>query len=395
MEDLAKVAQRASSRSIAAKLRRVAETGRDFVTIGREAVDYRAARAPEILSKLVNARLNHRMGPYDFFLADLFNRPQTTWSEYLREQPHTDRMLRALHPPADEAITRDKLLAAERAEQAGVPSIPTLAIVGRQASYPCAGIFPMLNDHEAVLKALAQWPDEIFVKPVSGSFGQGVMALKRQGEGWHDGTSAIDAGAAADGLLGSKEVTGLIVQPRLRNDPAMAPISSGEGLCATRIITALTTDGPEIVAVIHKMLGRDAIADNFSGGMTGNLICGVDPKTGRLGVAYGRTPGHRFLLTRFDRHPATGQALTGFELPHWPATREVAFAAARVFPDLPLLGHDVAITGEGPLFIESNTHWRISLPQLAVGGLRPVLRRLIPRLAVPEAKRSAALAAIA
>src|SRR5687768_4742968 len=86
-------------------LRRAAAIGRDFAAIGREAVGSRPARAAEILTKMVDARLRHRVGPFDFFFADLFNRPRETWSDYMREQPHTDRMLCALHPAADERIT--------------------------------------------------------------------------------------------------------------------------------------------------------------------------------------------------------------------------------------------------------------------------------------------------
>jgi hypothetical protein len=376
-------------------LRRAAATGKDFAAIGREAVGYGPARAPEILSKMVGARLHHQLGPFDFFLSDLFNRPRDTWHDYLREQPHTDRMLRALHPPRDEAITRDKVTAAERVVAGGLPIVPTLAVVGRDPARPGATLFRLLNSVESVVEAQARWPDEVFTKPVSGSFGQGVMALRRSGDGiWLDGDAPLDAPAVAARLLAYPNPAGILVQPRLFNDPAMATISSGRGLCATRFITALTTDGPEIVAVIHKMLGRDAIADNFSGGMTGNLICGVAPAGGGGGVELGRPPAQRFLLTRYDRHPSTGQPLRGFQLPHWAAARRVALDAAGLFPELPLLGHDVVITDRGPLFLETNTHWRISLPQLAVGGLRPVLRGIIPRLAAPEEKRRAALAAI-
>ena len=191
-----------------------------------------------------------------------------------------------------------------------------------------------------------------------------------------------------------KYSAGLLVQPRLVNHRSMAAIGSGQGLCATRVITALTVDGPEIVAVIHKILGQFAIADNFKGGKTGNLICSVDAETGRLGVAFGRAHGQRFLLTQFEHCPVTGRPLRGFQLPEWPAARRLALDAATIFPELPLLGHDIVITDDGPLFLEANTHWRISLPQLAVGGFRPVMKRLIPRLATPASRREAALSAI-
>jgi hypothetical protein len=98
----------------------------------------------------------------------------------------------------------------------------------------------------------------------------------------------------------------------------MYPITANNGLSATRIITALTEDGPEILATVQKILGKPALTDNFAGGYSGHLLCPVDPDSGRLtGVAYGRNPGQRHLLTHFERHPGTGRSWAGFALPHW------------------------------------------------------------------------------
>lgn len=70
----------------------------NYAAIGREAYDFSAARAPEIIGKLIDARLRYDLGPVDFFLYDLVNRPRSTWRDYLREHPHNNRMLRILHP---------------------------------------------------------------------------------------------------------------------------------------------------------------------------------------------------------------------------------------------------------------------------------------------------------
>ena len=372
----------------------VLATLRNYAAISREAFEYERLRAPEIVGKVIDARLRFDLGPVDFFLYDLMNRPRATWRDYLREHPHNDRMLRILHPFGTEFIARDKVLAAERCLKHGVAIVPILAVAGRRAERPCAGVFSMFDAEGPLVAAMADWPDALFVKPVSGSFGDGAFALDREGEAWREGPRRLTSAELARRLLGASDPTGMLVQPRVANDPAMAGISCGTGLCATRLITALTVDGPEILVAVHKVLGREVIADNFSGGATGNLLALADPLSGRLGDAYGRRRGHRFLLTRYSHHPVTRQRLTGFRLPHWPEVRELALAAARAFPELPLLGHDIAITADGPRFLETNTHWRVSLPQLALGGMRPILRDLIPRLAAPPEARVAALAAL-
>jgi hypothetical protein len=144
------------------------------------------------------------------------------------------------------------------------------------------------------------------------------LALRRPGDDiWLDGDAPLDAPAVTARLLACLNPAGSFVQPRLFNTPAMAAIKSGRGLCATRFINALTTDGLEIIAVIQRTLGREAIAGNFSGGMTANLICRVDAGSGRLGVAHGCSNGQRLVLTRYDHHPSTGEPFLGFQLPHW------------------------------------------------------------------------------
>jgi Sugar-transfer associated ATP-grasp len=376
------------------KLRKATAVLGSYGAVVGEAAGHDILRVPELVTKTLRARLRHDIGPHDFFLNDMPNRPRATWGDYLREEPHNYRLLRHLHPRRLEGVARDKVLASEQMTAAGLPIVPILAVVGREADRPCAGAFPMLDTVEAIVGRLAGWPDSLFVKPASGSFGRGAMRLVRHGEAWHDGEARISPRDVAARLLAYDDPTGVLVQPRVTNDERMAFLSCGDGLCATRIITALTVDGPEIVAAIHKILGSNAIADNFAGGATGNLVCIVDVESGRLRETYGRRTGDRILLSRYSHHPATGQRLQGCRLPHWQATRELAKKAAEAFPDLPLLGHDIVITGEGPLFLETNTYWRASLPQLALGGLRPILRRLIPRLATPDERKQAALAAM-
>jgi hypothetical protein len=379
---------------VPAALQKCAHVLHDYAVIVREALSQDPVRAPEIVGKVLDARLRYDFGPVDFFLNDLINRPRSTWRDYLREQPHNAEMLRILHPADASIIARDKVLAAERCQANAIPIVPIVAVVGRQPEHRCAGAFPLLGSVEEAMRAMPNWPDDLFVKPVSGAFGQDVMALSRSAQGWRNGRTLMTDAELASRLLSFDDPTGALVQPRIANDPSMAAVSGGTGLCATRIITALTADGPEIFVAVHKVLATDGIADNFSGGVTGNLLCVVDRDSGRLGIAYGRHKGHRFLLTRHTHHPQTGQRFRDFTLPHWSAVRDVALRTASVFPALPLLGHDIAITADGPLFLETNTHWRIMLPQLALGGLRPALHALIPRLAIAEETKRAALAAL-
>jgi len=366
-------------------------TVREYIEAPAEA--FRAqgvAEAESLALKLAISRLRYGFGLADFLLFDLVNRPQSTWRDYVR-QHHVNKLHDILNPPLPN-LARDKVLTLERAAARGVSITPVLAVVGRSAACSCAGRFPMLNDASAFTAAAVDWPDHLFAKPVSGAFGQGAMAFSRHGKEWSGPSQTLTSQQLADALLSHPDPTGVVVQQRFSNHPDMYPITANNGLSATRIITALTEDGPEILATVQKILGKPALTDNFAGGYSGHLLCPVDPDSGRLtGVAYGRNPGQRHLLTHFERHPGTGRSWAGFALPHWPELIEQAKRAALAFPEFPLPGHDIALTDRGPLFLETNTHWFAMLPQLAMGGMRPRLKTLVPRLAISSAAKAAAL----
>src|SRR5687768_727081 len=104
---------------------------RTYAAVGREAFECEGLRAPEIVGKVIDARLRFDLGPIDFSLYDLMNRPRATWRDYLREHPHNYRMLRILHPSEIEFVARDKVLAAERCLEHDVAIAPIVAVVGR------------------------------------------------------------------------------------------------------------------------------------------------------------------------------------------------------------------------------------------------------------------------
>ena len=379
------------------RLKAVADKFGDYLDIFGEAYREAPLQAPGLFAKMFISRVVYDIGPEEFLIFDLPNRPLATWKNYLRQYPHNSTLLHILHPqPEPDVLARDKVLSSERCAEHGIAFVPILAVVGRDSvNHPCAGRFPLLNTHQSIVDSSAAWPGELFIKPAASSFGQGAMALTRVGDRWQDGERSISDDELADILLSYRDPRGVLVQPRVSNDPELWPIGADYGLSAVRIITALTESGPEIFACLQKILGRKALADNFSDGFAGNLIGIIDPETGRLGLTYGRKPGHKHLLTRFDRHPGTGQVLNGFQLPQWDAAIDMAKRAAVAFPELPLLGHDIAITTEGPMFLETNTYWRAGMAQLAAGGLRPKLKSIIPRLAVPEEVKANALQVIA
>ncbi len=73
-------------------------------------------------------------------------------------------------------------------------------------------------------------------------------------------------------------------------------------------------------------------------------------------------------LTRDEAHPDTGQTVNGFDIPHWPELCDLTRQAASVFPGIRTQSWDVALTDQGPVFLEVNFGGDLNLAQLAHGA---------------------------
>ena len=124
-----------------------------------------------------------------------------------------------------------------------------------------------------------------------------------------------------------------------------------------RVNTLLDADGRvSILFYMIKILAGTTITDNFSMGTTGNLIAYGDRGDGVLRGAvniHECGSGMKVVTT----HPDTGIAFDGCRLPYWSEAIELARTGQRCFPELPTLGWDIALTADGPLFIEANARW--------------------------------------
>ncbi|MET0986535.1 MAG: sugar-transfer associated ATP-grasp domain-containing protein [Steroidobacteraceae bacterium] len=283
-------------------------------------------------------------------------------------------------------LTVDKLITAERCLQKRVPAAPLIAVIGRDsAAHPHQGLFPQLSSAREITSTLAECPDQLFVKPATGWRGDGIFGAERSGTDWKVGTETLSPDALATRLLAAAPPSGLLLQGRVRSHHALAPIGGELGLGCVRINTALTLDGPELLFTFAKIMGSECLVDNFAGGKFGNMLSRVDNESGRITAVFGRNRDQRYLMEAVSHHPVTGTPLLGFQLPLWTEAVALAKHTASAFPETPLIGSDIAITDDGPLIIEVQSDWDSNVPQLIMEtGLRPVLRKLIPRLVLSE-----------
>jgi hypothetical protein len=367
----------------------------DYPRALRELLRREPRSLPMVAAKLGWCRARHGLGPRDFFDFELRHRPASTWRDYLSDVPHMRRIMRALHPEQLARLVNDKVLSTERLMERGVPVAPVYVVAGRDTDrHPASGRLPVVNDAAALRRWLEGAPDCLFCKPATGTFGNGVFRAHRDGAHWRVGDISMSAAAFAEHLLAQDDRSGTLVSPELRNHPALAPITADLGLAATRVYTARTHTGIEIFCTIQKVMTTPALADNFHDGTTGHLLCFVDPENGCITHSYGRDPGDQIRLNTYETHALTGAGLTGFRIPYWDDILNLARAATEAMPELPLPGLDISLTPDGPVVLESNAYCFAIAPQLQFGGLRPILKTLIPRLAIDAERRENALRAL-
>lgn len=102
---------------------------------------------------------------------------------------------------------------------------------------------------------------------------------------------------------------------------------------------------PHIIATYFR-IGNGKYVDNFnSGGMTAP----IDENTGIVSqVAIDKQKNI------YENHPLTNEHIKGFKFPYWDEVIELCKKASMEIPQMGYTGWDVAITPNGPVFVEGN-----------------------------------------
>jgi hypothetical protein len=145
-----------------------------------------------------------------------------------------------------------------------------------------------------------------------------------------------------------RQATRLLLQQHLHNDPALRDVTRG-AIASVRIVTYRWPGQPARVCyAAFKMPVGASAADNLH---AGGVAAAVDLATGRTGPAVRRVGR---LLTPVTHHPDTGTVVAGRVLPHWDAALALCARTHDALRCVPSVGWDVALTPEGPAFLEGN-----------------------------------------
>ena len=199
-------------------------------------------------------------------------------------------------------------------------------------------------------------------KPLEGSSGVGIY--KYTPEDWADGAEAFLARLKADGIGILEEI---VVQH-----------SEMARLCPTSVntcrIATLLGDKAEGIVYGFLRIGNGKVMDNVD---CGGMAARIDLESGKL-----LTVGADKAGNTFTKHPMTGTDIIGFTIPYWEEAKAMCMAAARKVPEMRFIAWDVAITENGPTFIEGNSFPSHAVPQFAAHypdgiGILPEFRKFI------------------
>jgi hypothetical protein len=315
--------------------------------------------------RVMRARLKYDVGPLYYSLYRFSVVPEKDWSGYATDSGAFKQALRRASPAEAHWIARDKALFYKHCIQSGLPTIPVCCVIGVTAEQSKYEV-PSVRTLDQWLSFVRSAPDEMFVKPINGSYGLGAFVIERKGEGF---VYAGRSGSATDLFeymkVQPKGEDGLLVQPRVRPSSEISSITSSSALSTVRAVTRMRNGMPELVIADLKITVGENIADNFAKATSGNLLAGIDRATGKLSQAWGSARKDWPVITAFPRHPDTGYPIEGFLLPFWDELVKLALKAQASLPQLRSVGWDIAATDRGLMLVEANNRYDLAILQIA------------------------------
>lgn len=197
---------------------------------------------------------------------------------------------------------------------------------------------------EEALSSFLAGKESCLYKPLEGSSGQGIQ--KFVSADWQDLPAFMNKlKELGDGILEE-----LVVQ-----HPVMA------GMCPTSVntirVATLRGDKKEGIVYAFLRIGNGKVMDNVD---CGGMAARVDIDSGKLLTVAADKAGNVY-----DTHPMTGTPIIGFTVPYWEEAKAMCLEAMKKIPQMRFIAWDVAITADGPVFIEGNSFPSHAIPQFS------------------------------
>ena len=201
------------------------------------------------------------------------------------------------------------------------------------------------NTEAEALEAFLNGKEKIIAKPLEGSSGQGIECFEKAD--WEDDIPLF--------LEQLRENNFGIVEEIVVQHPEMARLCPSS-VNTIRIATLL---GDKMQGIVYAFLriGNGRVMDNVD---CGGMAARVDLESGKLLTVGADKQGNTY-----EKHPITGTEIVGFTIPYWEEAKAACMEASQLVPEMRFVAWDVAITKDGPTFIEGNSFPSHAVPQFA------------------------------
>ena len=215
------------------------------------------------------------------------------------------------------------------------------------------------------LDTLLKQYNHLFCKPVDDYCGNGIFEV-----------SCSDGNYYLDSRLSSYEAVteyikslrdNYIVQPYIEQHKDISAIYD-KSLNTIRIVTVNPnhSSNPDDIVVLGKLLRLGANGLNVDNWAKGGLVVGINDDGALMKYGYYK-PGYG---TKTVSHPDSGFIFEGMKIPMYEELIALVKYVHSKLNKIHSVGWDVAITSEGPLFIEGNDNYELGFLQTCFGGMR-------------------------
>ncbi len=272
--------------------------------------------------------------PDNYSACRLFEKERSQWHKYYGSNynPYQKaRLSRFLQPVEYEIIFEDKEVCWQMCKGMDFPVPDTYGSVDTYENY-----------HQIIRDTMKDNSlNEMIVKPVRGSAGQGVVKLQNE-----NGKIVVRDKFKIFSLDTFKLTEKSLLQKVVLQDPEISNIARFS-INTIRVITMITSSGEIIILGSTMRFGiGDAHIDNWS---AGGIAVGVDVKKGQLkAVAFDKRGAE------FRQHPESNIIFEGYSIPCWSGVVALSKKVQDHFKYFKLLGMDIALSENGPVIIEIN-----------------------------------------
>lgn len=201
----------------------------------------------------------------------------------------------------------------------------------------------------------------LFCKPLDGQCGKGIFILDIK-----DGKLSVEGEPMTfDQLMVRFSGGRYLMQRFLQQHPQMAALHP-QSINTIRLLTVRSLKDGQIhlmPSILRVGTGSNVMDNTTQGG----LAIGINLETGYL-LQYG------FYKPRFgtkvSEHPDSHIRFAEFQIPYFQEVKRQAILFHENLPNIHSIGWDIAITPQGPAFIEGNDNWEITGPQTCNGGMK-------------------------